>query len=82
MLLTIVIPNRNRNLTTVRRTLNSIAKQLNNEVKVIVIDYGSEITYQEELQNYINTLNGVICVTCPTQGQLWQKTRAINIVLN
>ena len=81
MLLTIVIPNRNRNLDTVKRTLDSITIQLNNEVKVVVIDYGSEFTYQKELQNIIQPLDGVTLVTCPTQGQLWQKTRAINIAL-
>lgn len=81
MLLTIVIPNRNRNIATVQRTLSSIAMQLKNKIKVVVIDYGSELAYQKELQQYINTLNGVTCITCPTQGQLWQKTRAINIVL-
>ncbi len=81
MLLTIVIPNRNRNLTTIKRTLNSIAVQLDNEVNVVVIDYGSEPTYQETLENYIATLPGISLITCPTYGQLWQKTRAINIVL-
>ncbi len=81
MKLTIVIPNRNRNLATVKRTLSSIAVQLGKEVKVVVVDYGSELTYQEELQGYINTLEGVALLCCPTQGQLWQKTRAINIAL-
>lgn len=81
MLLTIVIPNRNRNLATVKRTLTSIAVQLNDEVKVVVIDYGSELTYQEELNKYIARLQHVSMICCPTQGQLWQKTRAINIVL-
>ncbi len=81
MNLTIVIPNRNRHIATVQRTLSSIAVQLGEEVQVVVIDYGSEISYQKELKTYINTLAGVTFVSCPMQGQLWQKTRAINIVL-
>jgi glycosyltransferase involved in cell wall biosynthesis len=81
MLLTIVIPNRNRSLATVKRTLSSIAVQLNEQVQVVVIDYGSEATYQEELQAYTDSLEKVQLIVCPTQGQLWQKTRAINIVL-
>lgn len=81
MLVTIVIPNRNRDLDTVKRTINSIALQLVKEVSVVVVDYGSEIQYQKELKTYINTLDGITLITCPTQGQLWQKTRAINMVL-
>lgn len=81
MNLTIVIPNRNRHVTTVKRTVDSIVVQLNGEIKVMVIDYGSEINYQKELKAYISTLDGVTLVLCPTQGQLWQKTRAINMAL-
>ncbi|MEP0263911.1 glycosyltransferase [Dokdonia sp.] len=81
MLLTIVIPNRNRSLSTVKRTLNSIAIQLDKQVQVVVIDYGSDSAYQKELQTYTDSLEKVQFILCPTQGQLWQKTRAINIVL-
>ncbi|MFT5892038.1 MAG: glycosyltransferase involved in cell wall biosynthesis [Dokdonia sp.] len=81
MLLTIVIPNRNRNLATVKRTLNSIALQLDEQVQVVVIDYGSDLAYQNELQTYTTSLEKVQLILCPTQGQLWQKTRAINIAL-
>lgn len=81
MLLTIVIPNRDRNLSTVKRTLSSIAVQLEGEIKVVVVDYGSDDEYQLKLQEYITSLEGVHLMLCPTQGQLWQKTRAINIAL-
>lgn len=81
MSLTIVIPNRNRALVTVKRTLASIAIQLYADVKVVVIDYGSEVVYQKELEQHIAVLDNVSLMCCPTQGQLWQKTRAINIVL-
>ncbi len=81
MNLTVVIPNRNRNLATVKRTLGSIAVQLNEQVQVVVVDYGSDVTYQKEFQAYTDSLEKVHLMLCPTQGQLWQKTRAINIAL-
>ncbi|WP_299684310.1 glycosyltransferase family A protein [uncultured Dokdonia sp.] len=81
MNLTIVIPNRNRSMSTVKRTLNTIAQQLNGQVKVVVVDYGSESMYQDDLQSFIDSLEKVSLINCPTQGQLWQKTRAINIAL-
>lgn len=80
-MLTIVIPNRNRKLDTVKRTLGSIAVQLNDQVQVVVIDYGSELGYQEELAAIIKLWPHMRLICCPTQEQLWQKTRAINIVL-
>ncbi len=80
-MLTIVIPNRNRNLDTVRRTLGSIAPQLDDQVEVVVIDYGSERDYQLQLKEMISQWKHMELISCPTQEQLWQKTRAINIVL-
>lgn len=80
-MLTIVIPNRNRKLDTVKRTLSSIAVQLNEQVQVAVIDYGSEPEYQEQLASLIKLWPHIRLTCCPTQEQLWQKTRAINIVL-
>ena len=81
MSLTIVIPNRNRDFKTVSRSLNSIALQAISTIEIVIIDYGSELIYQQKLQDYVDTLDGVSLILCPTQGQLWQKTRAINIVL-
>lgn len=80
-MLTIVIPNRNRSLTTVQRTLSSIAPQCGQGVSVVLVDYGSEVSYQKKLQLLVNTFENITVVMCPTQGQLWQKTRAINIAL-
>ena len=80
-MLTIVIPNRNRNLDTVRRSLGSIAVQLDNQVQLVVIDYGSDPDYQKRLKVMVANWSHMELICCPTQEQLWQKTRAINIVL-
>lgn len=79
--LTIVIPNRNRNLATVKRSLDSLATQLTSEVAVTVVDYGSAVDYQERLHELVNTYTGIDLMLCPTQGQLWNKSRCINMVL-
>ena len=80
-MLTIVIANRNRDITTVERTLSSIVHQDPTQINVIVVDYGSEPTYQSELKDFINRIGNCSLILCPTQGQLWQKTRTINIAL-
>ncbi|AWH72874.1 hypothetical protein DCS32_01470 [Dokdonia sp. Dokd-P16] len=79
--LTIVIPNRNRDLKTVRRSVNSIIPQLNESTHLVVVDYGSELSYQVELEQLLKTFDQVELIKCPTQGQLWNKSRCINIVL-
>jgi GT2 family glycosyltransferase len=79
--ITIVIPNRNRNLETVGRTLSSIAPQLNGMARLVVVDYGSSKLYQSDLKTLIHSFADVDLISCPTQGQLFHKTRAINMIL-
>jgi glycosyltransferase involved in cell wall biosynthesis len=81
MSLTIVIPNRNRELVTVKRSLDSLAPQLNEHTSVTVVDYGSELSYQRKLQELLNNYTGFSLILCLTQGQLWNKSRCINMVL-
>lgn len=80
--LTIVIVNRNRNFTIVKNTLDAITNQDTTIEKIVVIDYGSTITYQEELIIIVNKYPSIQLILCPTQDQLFHKTRAINIVLH
>jgi glycosyltransferase involved in cell wall biosynthesis len=79
--LTIIIPNRNRKLETVRCTLSSVVPQLSGCIKLVVVDYGSSSSYQAALKTLINSFANVRLILCPTQGQLFHKTRAINMVL-
>ncbi|WP_405223464.1 glycosyltransferase family 2 protein [Dokdonia sp. Asnod1-B02] len=79
--LTIVIPNRNRDLSTVRRSIASIVSQLDDGSRLVVVDYGSESSYQIALSNLLKTFDSVVLIVCATQGQLWNKSRCINMVL-
>ncbi len=79
--LTIVIPNRNRDLKLVQRSLKSIYQQLDNSKVLTLVDYGSDLKYQQELALLLKDLPKVRLILCPAQGQLFHKTRAINIVL-
>ena len=79
--ITIVIPNRNRDLRTVKRSLDSINQQLTDATKLVIIDYGSEVNYQSKLQKLTDSFSSVDLILCPTQGQLWNKSRCINIAL-
>ncbi|GAL74980.1 putative two-domain glycosyltransferase [Nonlabens ulvanivorans] len=79
--LTIVIPNRNRDLKIVKQSLKSIHPQLIDHVTVTLVDYGSALSYQRQLKELIDGFKGIELITCPVQGQLWNKSRCINLIL-
>lgn len=79
--LSVVIPNRNRDLHTVKRTLDSLQPQLDERVIAIIVDYGSEQNYQTNLDTLISSYDKMELVLFSTQGQLWNKSRCINFVL-
>ncbi len=78
---TLVIPNRNRELKIVERSLNSLYKQLDDRLEVSVVDFGSTVAYQQQLQKLLESFPKIKCKQFPVQDQLWNKSRAINIVL-
>mgnify|MGYP003584675920 CR=1 FL=1 len=80
-MITLVLTNRDRDLRIVQKCLNSLSLQSSKEFKVFVIDYGSEEHYLEKLKELIKGFTFVELIICPVQGQLWNKSRAINITL-
>ncbi|MBF4985405.1 glycosyltransferase [Nonlabens mediterrranea] len=79
--LTIVIPNRNRDLKIVKQSLKSIHPQLIDHVTITLVDYGSALSYQRQLKEVIDGFKGIELIICPVQGQLWNKSRCINLIL-
>jgi glycosyltransferase involved in cell wall biosynthesis len=61
--------------------MNSIYAQLNPDIKLVVVDYGSDPDYQIQLRELIDSYPLIHLELCPTQGQLWSKSRSINMIL-
>lgn len=80
-MITLVLTNRDRDLRIVKKSLNSLSLQSNKEFKTFLIDYGSTLDYLEQLKELIKGFTFVELIICPVQGQLWNKSRAINIAL-
>ena len=70
-MLTIVIPNRNRSLTTVQRTLSSLASQCIDGVTAVVVDYGSAPSYQEDLQRLVDSYKNITTVGLQVKEYGW-----------
>ena len=78
---TLVLTYRNRDLRIVKNCLNSLNLQSSKDFNVILVDYGSEAIFANPLQELVRNYSFITLVTCPVQGQLWNKARAINIAL-
>jgi hypothetical protein len=80
-LITLVLTYRNRDLRIVKNCLNSLELQSSKDFNAILVDYGSESIFEIPLQELASNYSFITLVTCPVQGQLWNKARAINIAL-
>lgn len=80
-MITIVLTNRNRDLNTIKNCLDSLPNQNVNSFFVILIDYGSDFDHTNNLIAQTSNYNFVELIQCPVNGQLWNKSRAINIAL-
>ena len=80
-MITIVLTNRNRNLDIVKKCLESLHNQSDQEFEWFLVDYGSEASYLKSLTQLVKAYSKIQYITCPTNGQLWSKCRAINIAL-
>ncbi|ULC60573.1 galactosyltransferase-related protein [Flaviramulus sp. BrNp1-15] len=79
--ITLVLTNRNRDLCIVKNCLNSIENQINQDFNCILVDYGSDEVYVNELQEVLAEHSKINFISCKVSGQLWNKCRAINIAL-
>lgn len=78
---TIIFTYRNRNITVVKNCLDSLKGQINKEFKVILVNYGSNEMFSRAISNLVSQYNFAKFINCRTQGELWCKSRAINIAL-
>ncbi|MDP5200680.1 glycosyltransferase family 2 protein [Flavobacterium sp. DG2-3] len=80
-MISIVLTNRDRDLRIVERSLASLDIQSDKDFKVFLVDYGSKVDYIDKLKELTKAFIFVELIVCPVQGQLWNKSRAINIAL-
>lgn len=81
-MISIVLTNRNREIKTVVNCLNSLQNQSDTNFECFLVDYGSNPDYLKDLEVVLQDFSNIKFISCPTRGQLWNKSRAINIVLN
>lgn len=80
-MLTLVLTYRNRDLKIVNRCLNSLNNQNDKEFKLFLVDYGSSKDFSDSLKELSSRFTFTNYIYVRAQGQLWNKSRAINIAL-
>jgi len=80
-LITVALTYRNRNVISVKQCLDSLANQITSKFIVYLVDYGSNQKYESELEAVVKNYAFIKLIKVPTQNQLWNKSRAINIAL-
>ena len=80
-MITITLTYRDRDLSIVTKCLDSLKTQSLSDFKVVLVDYGSQSEYVEALFILVKKYHFIKLIQCPVQGQLWNKSRALNIAL-
>lgn len=80
-MISLVLTNRNRDLFIVKKCLDSLKYQSNTDFELYFVDYGSNEDYLSQLEELLAKYSNLKLIACPVSGQLWNKSRAINIAL-
>lgn len=80
-MITIVLTYRNRDLNIVETCLKSLKTQTNSRFEVVLVDYGSQDKFKDQLYTVVQSYKFVKLLRCDTEQQLWCKSKAINMVL-
>lgn len=80
-MVTLVLTNRNRDIRIIKNCLDSLQNQTDTDFEWFLVDYGSQASYLQELEELVQQYSKIQFISCPTEGQLWSKCRAINIAI-
>lgn len=80
-MISIVFTYRNRSIEIVRRCLDSLSLQSDKGFKVFLVNYGSDELHTNAIKDLVPQYSYLAYIECPVSAQLWNKSRAINIVL-
>lgn len=80
-MITLILTYRNRDLSIVKRCLDSLKQQISTNFVVYLVDYGSHAEYLEALKKIQTNYPFLTLTKVPVEYQLWNKSKAINIAL-
>ena len=80
-MITIIYPYRNRELSRIKRSLDSLQHQDNLDFKVLFVDYGSTIPFADAVKDLVLSYSFATYQYSYSLNQPWSRSKAINIGL-
>lgn len=80
-MITILYPYRNRELTRIKRSLDSLVDQSRKNFKVIFIDYGSKPEISVDVKKMVIEYSFLSYYYLHTENQPWNKAKALNFAI-
>ncbi|MET3028161.1 glycosyltransferase family A protein [Flavobacterium sp. UW10123] len=80
-MITIIFPYRNREIARIKKSLDSLNNQTNQNFKVLFVDYGSKLHFAKEVQSLVDSYNFTEYYYNYTDKQPWSRSKAINVGL-
>jgi len=80
-MITLVLTYRNRSEDILVKCLDSLATQSTKNFNTVLVNYGSNKTHTELLENTLKNYSFINYLFCDVSQQLWCKSKAINTVL-
>lgn len=78
-LFSLIVVYRNRDIPRVKRFLDSLLWQTNQNFELVFVDYGSSVTHQKEVQQLLQPVPFVKYIYTETRGLLWSRSKALNL---
>ncbi|NBL64835.1 glycosyltransferase [Flavobacterium sp. NST-5] len=75
---TILYPYRNREISRIKKSLDSLRAQTAQNFQVYFLDYGSDAAISHEVQSLLNEYTFAKYYYLPTRYQPWNKSKALN----
>ncbi len=81
MTISIIYTFRNRDSRRIKKSLDSLAKQVAQNFKVFFVDYGSDANISQEIKNLLDQYEFATYIYLYTNEQPWNKCKALNYIV-
>jgi len=78
MKFSIIVPYRNKEILSVRRCIDSLAKQSNKDFEFCFVDFGSDAHFAKEIKSLCQEYDFAKYIHSQTQGWFWNRSYALN----
>lgn len=80
-MITLIYPYRNRSLSRIKKSLDSLVSQTNQDFEVQFIDYGSDLDMAKKVEKLVTAYTFTNYTFSYHIDTMWNKSRALNIII-